>query len=385
MATTRPDEHHGLGLAALLSALLVAFTIEFDNEFEHRMPHRTTRHGRTTGAGPRPWLVSMAIWVHVTRLVPEDGISARDLARRSQLTPETMKGLVKRVGQWWGYLTLAPHAADPRPKPPLSEWLVRPTAAGREAQTIWAPLTGEIEARWNERFGKKAVDDLRAALTDVVARLDVDLPNYLMGMGEPRLSPRKPTEGDFGDGSLPLTVLLSKVLFALAIDFDEHSDLSLGIYTAGTGSRLPICANVLRLIGDDGVAVAEVPRLSDVDNMSIDNWVGILDGCGYLELATDSNRRRRVARLTAKGVAARDAYFQWMESEEGRWPDARATAAVKHLRRAAEHIVGDPGPGSPLWKGTEPYPDGWRSQVPPRQVLPHFPAVSPRGGFPDGS
>ena len=78
-------EHHGLDLAALLSALLVAFTIEFDNEFEHRMPHRTTRHGRTAGPGARPWLVSMAMWVHVMRLVPEDGISARDLARRSQL------------------------------------------------------------------------------------------------------------------------------------------------------------------------------------------------------------------------------------------------------------------------------------------------------------
>ena len=142
----------------------------------------------------------------------------------------------------------------------MSDWLVRPTTAGREAQRIWAPLTDEIEARWNERFGKRAVDDLRAALSDVVARLDVDLPDYLLG--EPRLPPRQPAVSDTSDDALPLTALLSKVLLALALDFDTHSDLALGIHTAGAGSRLPICANVLRVIGDEGVAVAELPVVS---------------------------------------------------------------------------------------------------------------------------
>ena len=379
MANRSSERELSLRLPALLSALLVAFTIEFDNEFEHRMPHRTTRHGRTEGAGPRPWLISMAMWVHVMRLVPEEGISARDLVRRSQLTPKSMKVLVKRVGRWWGYLELEPDP-DGRVSPPASEWLVRPTKAGREAQRIWSLLTDEIEARWTDRFGEKAVGDLRAALVDVVGRLDVDPPDY--PLGEPRLPPRQRTEGD---ARLPLTALLSKVLLALAIDFDDHSDLSLEIYTAGVGSRLPICANVLRLIGDNGVAVARIPELSGVDKMAIDNWVRILDKCGYVEVATDPGRRRRQARLTPKGVRARDAYFQWTESLEGRWPDGRSSAAVRRLRRAAEQIVGDPGPGSLLWEGMEPYPDGWRSEAPPRHVLPHFPAVTAKGGFPDGS
>jgi len=379
MANRSSERELSLRLPALLSALLVAFTIEFDNEFEHRMPHRTTRHGRTEGAGPRPWLISMAMWVHVMRLVPEEGISARDLVRRSQLTPKSMQVLVKRVGRWWGYLELEPDP-DGRVSPPASEWLVRPTKAGREAQRIWSLLTDEIEARWTDRFGKKAVGDLRAALVDVVGRLDVDPPDY--PLGEPRLPPRQRTEGD---ARLPLTALLSKVLLALAIDFDDHSDLSLEIYTAGVGSRLPICANVLRLIGDNGVAVARIPELSGVDKMAIDNWVRILDKCGYVEVATDPGRRRRQARLTPKGVRARDAYFQWTESLEGRWPDGRSSAAVRRLRRAAEQIVGDPGPGSLLWEGMEPYPDGWRSEAPPRHVLPHFPAVTAKGGFPDGS
>jgi hypothetical protein len=121
--------------------LLVAFTIEFDNEFEHRMPHRTTRHGRTEGTGPRPWLTWMAMWAQVMRLVPEEGIRASDLARRAQLSPKSMQGLVQRVGHWWGYLELSPGPADRRAKPPASQWLARPTEAGRQAQRIWAPLT----------------------------------------------------------------------------------------------------------------------------------------------------------------------------------------------------------------------------------------------------
>jgi hypothetical protein len=35
--------------------------------------------------------------------------------------------------------------------------------------------------------------------------------------------------------------------------------------------------------------------------------------------------------------------------------------------------------------GLEPYPDNWRTDVRPPQMLPHFPMVLHRGGFPDGS
>ena len=35
--------------------------------------------------------------------------------------------------------------------------------------------------------------------------------------------------------------------------------------------------------------------------------------------------------------------------------------------------------------GLEPYPDGWRAKVPRSEVLPHYPTVLHRGGFPDGS
>ena len=82
-----------LALPARLSQALVAFTIEFDNEFEHRMPHRTTRHGSTPGMAHPPYLVSMAMWVNCMRFVSEEGIPAAELARRAQVTGQSMAGV----------------------------------------------------------------------------------------------------------------------------------------------------------------------------------------------------------------------------------------------------------------------------------------------------
>jgi len=39
----------------------------------------------------------------------------------------------------------------------------------------------------------------------------------------------------------------------------------------------------------------------------------------------------------------------------------------------------------PLSGGLEPYPDNWRALVRRPDVLPHFPVVLHRGGYPDGS
>ena len=88
--------------------------------------------------------------------------------------------------------------ADQRPRLDLNllDWCstgaprVRPgnslslTSAGLKAQGIWTPLTDEVEERWTDRFGPAAEDALRTALMDVVARLDMDPPDYLP-VGEP--------------------------------------------------------------------------------------------------------------------------------------------------------------------------------------------------------
>jgi hypothetical protein len=129
-----------LPLSALLSHALVAFTIEFDNEFERQMPHRITRHGLGGGGRSAPWLAAMAMWLKFIRFIPADGMSARELRPLTGLTPKNLAAWLTRLGKWRGYLTVD------------RTGVVRPTAGGRQAQTIWQPLTDTIGTRWEGQF-----------------------------------------------------------------------------------------------------------------------------------------------------------------------------------------------------------------------------------------
>jgi DNA-binding MarR family transcriptional regulator len=370
-------------LSALTSRALVAFAIEVDNEFEHRMPHRTTRHGSTPGSGHAPWLVSMAMWVHCLQHVPADGIPAGELTRQARLTAKSMQTVVKRMSEWWGYLIVEPGPAATPARPPQSAWLVRPTTAGRRAKQVWEPLVGLVEDRWRARFGHEQIEQLRMSLRGIVGQLEVELPDYLP-VGEPLLGPRSAPDDAASDSTLP--ALLSKVLLAFALDFERDSDLSLGIYTSGGTSRLKISANILRVMGEQGVRVADIPALTGVAKMAIDNWLGSLEQHRYLVVGPDpAGSRFKVARLTPKGLKAQDAYFRWTGQVEHQWEERFGPRAVGALRDSIEPLAGGSDAESPLWRGIEPYPDGWRAQVRKPEALPHYPVVSARGGFPDGS
>jgi DNA-binding MarR family transcriptional regulator len=370
-------------LSALTSRALVAFAIEVDNEFEHRMPHRTTRHGSTPGTSHAPWLVSMAMWVHCLRHVPADGIPAGELTRRARLTAKSMQTVVKRMSKWWGYLIVEPGPAATPARPPQSAWLVRPTTAGGHAKQVWEPLVGLVEDRWRARFGHEQIEQLETSLRGIVGQLEVELPDYLP-VGEPLLGPRSARDDAASDSTLP--ALLSKVLLAFALDFERDSDLSLGIYTSGGTSRLEISANILRVVGQQGVRVADIPALTGVAKMAIDNWLDSLEQHRYLVVGPDpAGSRFKVARLTAKGLEAREAYFRWTGHVEHRWEERFGPRAVGALRDSIEPLAGGSDAESPLWRGIEPYPDGWRAQVRQPETLPHYPVVSARGGFPDGS
>ena len=108
-----------------------------------------------------------------------------------------------------------------RPKPPRSAWVVRATPAGRKAQEVWQPLFGAVEKRWQERFGKNEIGQLRESLWAVASQLDVELPDGLPILGYglfsrgPDLERRASAQRDDGTGShLPLSALLSRVLLA---------------------------------------------------------------------------------------------------------------------------------------------------------------------------
>jgi len=342
-------DHAALPLSALLSHALVAFTIEFDNEFERRMPHRTTNYGGTPHA---PWLVSLAMWSNCMQFIGQDGVRVGDLEELAR-TATNLKGMER-----WGYIVVAPGARSGR--------IARATPAGRKAQEVWRPLFGEIEERWEARFGKPEIDRLRKSLGALISQVDTDLskgalPDCLPILGYGLFGKISDRARRAPAGRLPLSALLSQTLLAFAIEFERESELSLAI-----------CANLLRVLDEKGVRVRNLPLLSGVSKEAI------AVALGFLRKRDIAMIERNVARLTPKGREAQDAYRQLIDVIEERWQKRFGKDTIRSLRELLGHLAGD-------HRGLEPCPDGWRASVRKPSTLPHYPMVLHRGGFPDGS
>ncbi len=359
-----------LPLSALLSQALVAFMIEFDNEFEHQVPHRTSNHGSTPGFPHAPWLVSMAMWVRYLQHIPEEGISFSELQEQVGIANKGLQTWLIRLSKWWGYLSITASASGRI----ASGATIRPTTGGIRAIRAWRPLTGIIEARWQERFGREVVDQLKQALVTVADRLGTDTPTFFSVL-EGEAPKRKAASIQLAGSELPLPQLLAKALIAFGGDFDRES-----------AAPLAVCANVLRLTPDQGIRVRDLPRLACLSKEGIDAALRLSARQGCTAIKTDATTRFRLLMLTAKGWRARDAYVPLTQHLEERWQERFGKETIHSLRHILEQLAGHgPGHDSPLMLGLSPYPEGWRASLPPLEGLPHFPMVSHRGGFPDGS
>ena len=360
-----------LPLPTLLSQVLVAFTIEFDNEFERQMPHRTTRHGSTGGLPRAPWLVSLAMWENCMRYVGEEGVTVGELEKLAR-TPTNLRGMER-----WRYVTV-------EPKPLRRNWVIHAKPGGRKAQQIWRPLFGIIEERWQERFGQTEIDRLKQSLRNLTGQLNFELSDCLPIVGYglftggpdrelPATAGRKPADApadanDNGGSPLSLSALLARVLLAFALEFESESEVSLAMG-----------ANVLRVLDEEGVPARELPRLTGVSKEAVKISVGWLEKRGYLNGG-------KLVRLTPAGLAAQRGFRQRLGAIEKRWLARFGKDVIGSLRESLDRLAGNPTAAlSPLFRGLEPYPDGWRASVPKPEVLPHYPMVSHRGGFPDGS
>jgi len=357
-----------LPLSALLSQALVAFTIEADNEAEHRLPHRTQDYGLSAGAATdAPWQTSLVMWANCLRHVPDEGITVAGM-RAAARTGTNLDGMRR-----WRYVTYTP---DPgRGKRPRPDAIVRLTPGGQRSRQVWDGVPAEIEQRWRARFGAPAVDGLRAALAAVVAELDPRLPDCL-----PILHPGLFSEPDLPDGTttsdpeaLPLWALLSPTLLAFAAEFEDDP-----------GRSLAISANLLRVLTEDGVRSRDVPALAGVSKAAVAFTMGPATKQGLVAEQPDpAGSRWKITRLTASGAQAQRAYADLTGVVEDRWRSRFGADRVAALCDALEPLaVGDP---PPLFGGLTPYEDGWRAQVKPPAVLPHYPMVLHRGGYPDGA
>jgi DNA-binding MarR family transcriptional regulator len=193
---------------------------------------------------------------------------------------------------------------------------------------------------------------------------------------------------------LPLPALLSRVLVAFAVEFERESATSLAI-----------SANVLRVLGDDWALVRDLPSLGGVSKEAVSMATGFLVRNGRAEIGpVPAPGRGQRIRLTPSGRRARDRYGPLTAAIEDRWRTRWGDALIGDLRARLERLtgaaaVGPAGAGAPdtshtpgahgepslLLQGVEPYPDGWRAQVRRPPLLPHYPIVLHRGGYPDGS
>ena len=367
-------------LPSLLSHALVAFTIEFDNEFEHQMPHRTTNHGSTAGIRHAPWLVSMVMWSNFMRFVGEEGTTIRELQRRLKMPDKSLRSWLARMGEWWGYIVVEPKVPGSSSKRTHPDAMVLPTPGGRKAIEIWRTLEDLIENRWRERFGEDVIDSLRETLTTIVSQIEVELPHGLPIQGYglfsivPEHRQRSLGMAVSAIAGLPLASLLSKALLWFAIEFERDSEVSLAI-----------CANVLRLLTEEGVQVRDLPRWASVSKEAIAMSLSFLVKRGYASVGSKTTpSRTRVLVLTAKGRSAQDKYRQLVWAIEERWKSRFGEEEVFRLRELLEGLE-PTAQRSPLLCGLEPYPEGWRASIPKLEGLPHYPMVLHRGGFPDGS
>jgi methyltransferase (TIGR00027 family) len=378
--TTADGASTALPLSALLSVALVAFTIEADNEAEHRLPHRTTKGGPSAGAGAAaPWLTSLLMWANCLRQLPDEGITVAELRRRAR-TGTNLDGMRR-----WRYVSYAPDSG--RGKRPGPDATVTPTAAGRRAREVWQAATEETEARWRTRFGPAAIDGLRNALAGVVARLDPALPDCLpilvhglRSKFEPAAPPvpqetadPRETDDPQDPAELPLWALLSRPLLAFALEYER-----------APGPSLAVSANVLRVLGPDGIRTRDIPAQAGISKEAVAMAVGLLAESGLATAGPDPDGGRfKVIRLTAAGAAARDAYPARAAAIEADWRARFGPGRIEALLAALEPLAaGDP---PPLLAGLEPYPDNWRARVKPPLVLPHYPMTLHRGGYPDGA
>ena len=328
-------------LSALLSQVLVAFTLEFDNEFERRMAE----------AGHPGSPLSLVVWANLVRFLASGPVSVHDLASRSLAPENSVKGELGCLERW-RFLTLESDPTDNRPIPTRahtragrilrdgwgsgrgirSGWVARLTARGLAASRVWTPLFGDIEQRWQTRFGAEEIASLRRALEQIRAQIDLDLPYGLPGGWESGF--KYPARDAAASAEpLPLPVLLSQVLLAFTLEFDRESR-----------TPLILCANTLRVLGEKPLPEADIPRLTGASPET--------SGIGWqikpYIVVEPAATRGKLVRLSPRGLQARQTYRDLTREIETRWEARFGKPEVHGLRDCLRELFVPRVGGRPL-------------------------------------
>lgn len=340
----------GRPLSALLSQLLVAFTVEFDNEFERQM-------AETGDPGAR---LSFVVWANLLRFVSDGALAVRELAARAMATQDEIRfrlGCLER----WRFVVLEPSAAG-RPVPTrfhrlsgrerragwgsgrgiAADWIVRLTPRGLMASGIWPPLVDLIEQRWEKRFGKDEISNLRKSLRKVADKLEMDLPEALppdrQGRDKRDMYPhvaRKKDEALACSSRQTLPALLSRLLLAFRLEFDSESP-----------APMSLCANSIRVLREKPIRLADIPRLTGSSPETTDIGWQIKP---YVIVTPDPTAKRgKVVCLSQRGLMAQQTYHRLVAEIERRWEEKFGKQEINALRRALETLFDRHNESGPL-------------------------------------
>jgi len=160
-----------------------------------------------------------------------------------------------------------------------------------------------------------------------------------------------------GPGRLPLSALLSQALVAFTIEFDNAAERQIRHRTTRHGGprngvwlvSMAMWLNCMRYVGADPIRVRDVASLArcgtNLDGMR--RW-------GYLTLEPDPADTRQkppdrdlLARATARGVRAREAWEPLTGVIEQRWRDRFGATQIEKLTAALQATAAIVGDGLP--------------------------------------
>lgn len=108
--------------------------------------------------------LSFALGNNVLRsLNTERGVRLGSLVESSGVTKQAISQQVAYL-QERGYVVVEPDPTDSRAK------LVWLTEKGRRSQEVARPEFGTVERAWRRRYGREAIDQLRATLEEIVGK-----------------------------------------------------------------------------------------------------------------------------------------------------------------------------------------------------------------------
>ncbi len=287
---------------------------------------------------------TLPVWSNVLRVFGAEALTDRELGARAVLAKRVVR-VVLRDLQRLGWLE--PAVGGSR--------AFRLTDPAKTLEAAARRRLEEVENAWRHRHGSSVIESLRGALAGMVATQDLEWPWYLTGYGpsDPSLTggshlpaepgpPRVPGRGTEWpvvprDASvpaigLPLSALLSRVLAAFTIDYEEEH---LGPLSAASV--------FLAQVSDDAISLARARSICDVVG------TGKSAPERHLCVVVEPGPRdgSRMVHLTPKARRIRDSYPALVMEVEARWRDRFGADVLEALRGALETLDGGTAPGTP--------------------------------------